>query len=630
MSNNTIVGTLVLTSTFDCIGVRVSFTGDDNSNNSAIIQYRLTGSSTWIDCNSPIIDRRSTISGNSNSYQNQVRGSIVGLIAGKSYDVQVTISDSDGVTGSPITGSISTLSVSPINPGNTWFVDDVLVNGIGTKESPFNSIPNAISAASAGDRIIVRPGIYSPFTISKSGTSSGWISIIGEDRDNTFISGGAVTDNIVISANYIQIKNFRFKQTLNNSITISSNQHHIWLENLYHENVSSSQSYNDAGILLQTNSHVYILNNTILSPSSTINPPSSPRWDSPVSGIYVLGLNQNIIIKGNTITGGFRDGIGNSPESFGSGLQDSDIVNNIISGTKDDPIQCDGDDINLRIWGNIITADNGYSGLSTESSYVGPVYIFRNLIKLTWTGGSGSALKIGNATYTFYYHNTIIISGGSHDAFAGAVQGQVLKNNIIYSYNGANNPMYNMGDSGGECSYDYNLYYRATGSVLISSWNKNGLTYYTSLSAFNTATGYEAHGINADPQLQGSDSIIDSSSPAYNVGVSLPNFNDSNSNWPAVTTPDIGYYEVNRSLPNTPNNLSIVNGIIYWDFSGVCTNFDIVIDGIVVQQVGVPTPTGNTYSYSLPIIGNGLHTIAVQACNGFGASQSTTIKVAKG
>ena len=51
----------------------------------------------------------------------------------------------------------------------------------------------------------------------------------------------------------------------------------------------------------------------------------------------------------------------------------------------------EGDDINLRIWGNDITANNGYSAIAMASSFVGPVYVYRNLIRMTWTGAAGSA-----------------------------------------------------------------------------------------------------------------------------------------------------------------------------------------------------------------------------------------------
>ena len=45
--NATTVGTLSLTPTIENIGLISSFSDDDNGNNSAVLEYREVGSSTW-------------------------------------------------------------------------------------------------------------------------------------------------------------------------------------------------------------------------------------------------------------------------------------------------------------------------------------------------------------------------------------------------------------------------------------------------------------------------------------------------------------------------------------------------------------------------------------------------------
>ena len=542
-------------STFNSISVRAVFAGDSNANNSATVKFRPAGSSTWLDAYRPVADRRATISGQANPYVNQFRGSIVGLSAGTTYEVQVTIADPDGVSGtSTLSGSVSTLSESVPLSGTTWYVDDVATNGSGSSTSPFNSIPSALAAASPGDRIVVRPGAYPPFTVSRSGHAGGWIAITGENRDSTIITGGA-RNNVTIDADYVQVTNLRFKQSQNNSVEIGANHHHVWLGNLYHEDVSAQRSYNDAGVLINGGSHhVYVLDNTILAPGLTAAAAANPRWDSPGAGIHVGGAMSpegTFVFNGNTIVGGFRDCIGNSGESFGSSTRDNtDISNNVISGCKDDGIQMEGDDINLRIWGNDITANNGYSAIAMASSFVGPVYVYRNLIRITWTGAAGSAFKIAGAIDTFYFHNTILTSGSAHDGFARGGTGQVLKNNIIIAQA---NPLYCMGSAGGS-QYDYNLYFRPNGGNIVSYWNC-GATDFATIAAFTGATGNEAHGISADPLLADSAMRLSSSSPAVNRGTILPNFNDAQSAWPfGGTAPDIGAHEIGAPASSAPSS----------------------------------------------------------------------------
>ena len=447
-------GNLTLSSTFEAVSVRASFSGDQNQNNSATIRFRRQGDTAWKNALPPIVDRRTSVAGRTNPYVRQARGSIVGLQAGTPYEVSLTFADPDGISGSAtLTGTVDTIDpVAPLS-GRELFVDDVTGNGNGSSASPFNSISAALGAAAAGDTIRLRPGTYPSFTISKSGTASGYIAIVGDSRDQVFINGSS-GNNINVNGSYIQLKNLRMKQSSHSSIEVQSSMHHVWIENIYHENVSSSHTYDDAGISILDGTHnVYVLSNQIYSASLSNFAITGARWDSPGAGIYVAGRASSqgtFVLANNVIDGGFRDCIGNGGESWGDGTMDnSDIANNTITNCKDDGIQMEGDDVNLRIWGNDVTANNGYSALAQQSSLVGPVYVFRNVFRLTWAGGSGTAMKWGGAGFTFSLHNTIdSTGGGAHDGFAGDsnTMGQVVRNNIIVA---RANPLYCMGSGGG-------------------------------------------------------------------------------------------------------------------------------------------------------------------------------------
>src|SRR2546426_886095 len=161
-SQSTTPGNLILMSTFQAISVKAPFSGDDNGNNSALVQFRQTGQtgdSTWLNAYSPFIDRRASLGGVANPYANQARGSIVGLKPNTSYDVRVTWSDTDGVASQPAITSISTLTYTPPTGGSTITV---------TSNA---SLASALSTVQPGQTIHMNPGTYAPFSISRSGTS---------------------------------------------------------------------------------------------------------------------------------------------------------------------------------------------------------------------------------------------------------------------------------------------------------------------------------------------------------------------------------------------------------------------------------------------------------------------------
>lgn len=56
---------------------------------------------------------------------------------------------------------------------------------------------------------------------------------------------------------------------------------------------------------------------------------------------------------------------------------------------------------------------------------------------------------------------------------------------------------------------------------------------------------------------------------------------------------------------------------VYWTHDGESVSyFEIVVDGVTPgSNVGLPTPSGTSYSAALPTLTTGVHTIAVRACN---------------
>lgn len=531
-----ISGDLALNATFDCMSVARSLV----SGAAATLQYKPSSSSTWLDADTPIYDSRATVGGSTNPYQNQYRASIVGLTAGTSYDVRMTIG------GAVYQSSVSTLASSVTNGGTTRTVTPV-------------NIAAALAVAVPGDIIDMTDGTYSAFTMSTSGTATAWISFVGRNRDACFIAAGDPAD-LTISANYIQLKNIRFKKPTFSAangvacVGISANAHHVWMDNIYCDDIplptNGTNAFNTCISVGSGCHNIYLLNSTLLCPSLA----GKSDGDISVGGFgfntSTQGSSGTFIVKGNTITGKFQDAIGSAESVLGNQWINSDIANNTITDFSDDAIQVEGDAINCRVWGNVVTDTHGNSCFAQSEGFVGPTYAFRNLFIHTVAGGSYICKTQGDQFLRFY-HNTIDNQGTSIDTLAsGGINGDVgidCRNNIFYS--SASNIIYQWGPggSGSEVNrFDYNLLYRADAGNIVRSWNGNGAVNYTTVAAFFAAQGQEQHGISgSNPNLQGASRTILNTSPAYRVGVTIPNFNDANSAWPAslAGSPCMGYFE---------------------------------------------------------------------------------------
>jgi hypothetical protein len=158
-------GALRLTRTFNSAGIYVPYTADDNHSATATVEYKPTGSGTWLD-GLPLWNAI-TVSAIPSPFE--FAGSLLNLSPNTSYDVQVTIADADGVSGSStLTGSIRTraediTAYTALYATATRFVD--AVNGsdsnAGTSEgAAWQTLEKAFVSAPAGAVVGVLPGYY--------------------------------------------------------------------------------------------------------------------------------------------------------------------------------------------------------------------------------------------------------------------------------------------------------------------------------------------------------------------------------------------------------------------------------------------------------------------------------------
>ena len=63
------------------------------------------------------------------------------------------------------------------------------------------------------------------------------------------------------------------------------------------------------------------------------------------------------------------------------------------------------------------------------------------------------------------------------------------------------------------------------------------------------------------------------------------------------------------------------------------TRFTCVVNGGTAVDLGLPTPTGTTYSVAItscaPLLVNGAHSLVIQACNGTTCTPAVAITVVK-
>jgi len=274
------------------------------------------------------------------------------------------------------------------------------------------------------------------------------------------------------------------------------------------------------------------------------NPDGSPLADcslhtaGPVAVLFRNSLH-NSVVRYNTVTSDenhyFEDCLGGEG---GTGFPgpDGDVYGNDVARCWDNPIEAEFGNKNTRIWGNFI--DYSYREIAIAPAGDGPMYIWRNVInsgrKGPFPGSENeycSFVKFGNSSTgaVYVYHNTLLQpSGAVHGMVGGITNGAsgtnginlVSRNNILHVTSSSERSIDDDGFAAND--YDFDLY-----NARIPS-------------------GVEPHGISGTPVYRATNAAgehyLDPSSPGYDAGLLLPNFNDNFTG----DGPDMGAYESGR------------------------------------------------------------------------------------
>jgi parallel beta-helix repeat protein len=408
----------------------------------------------------------------------------------------------------------------------------------GTLSQPLCTVNAGLALAQPGEGVFLRAATYPNFTVTRSGTSSAYITISSYNGEKAIVTGGSDTVQLK-GVSYVRIHGLEVKGATGSygagiRATQSSGKfpsYNIIENNIVHDNVGS----NTIGILIENGSYNKVVNNKV--------------YNNYLSGIQVLshssvspsGITGNEVTGNesynNTLGGGNTDGI----KLEGTGTKNTLVMNNVVYGNADDGIDTWNSSNNIIV-GNIAYGQTGSgdgNGFKLGGGGTGGYNIVKqNIAYGNKRNGFDSNGTGGNRFYNnIAYNNTNFgFEDGWKDApCTPATCQQTFINNIGY-----NNVRGNLSASAYTTVSHNNLWYSDNGSAKVFY----NYAVYSSLPAFYSASGSrldnpsggEQASLQADPQfvnayggvftVQLSSPAIDRGDPANPAGVVVVNRGD--------------------------------------------------------------------------------------------------------
>ncbi len=538
-----------IVSTFHCLSLYWSPpTGDESVK--CHVNYRRVGSAEWHAAQDLWYDAR-TLHGRPAQY----RGSIVNLQPDSEYEIQLWLEDAQ--------------RTELFTRARTW-----------SEQFPI------------AETIHVPPHSETTFRIETSGSADGYVLYMPVEGQQGVIDVENKEDFCVFlpeSTHHVILRGLTLRGAARHGIRMNDYCHDIVIEECDISNWGNADS-SGFGINLQAAisapyradhiERLVIQNNKIHHPRSDANswgepranPGGDPFHPQGPYGLVFFDTKGNHVIRYNDFYTDdehyFCDilGAGSNISFAGFPDKDSDIYGNCFERCWDDAIESEGANENVRIWGN--TIDRAYHPIGAVVTSVGPLYVWRNIIKRNRKFGHiedpdlydrGEFIKCGG-TYddgVFYgqgrmyvYHNTILQPNSPNGSLPLGCEGAlvaegrflynaVTRNNIFTNYDTDKYTFRDNPEDYSQCGrndFDWDLY---TGQIKETCETEN----------------YQEHGIH----LLSNDEIIYNpddpagpyalmpDTPGHDAGVLLPNFNDYFNG----QAPDMGAVESKIDSPNT-------------------------------------------------------------------------------
>lgn len=369
---------------------------------------------------------------------------------------------------------------------------------------PYCTINAAAAVAGPGATVRVDGGTYhEQVVVPASGTRSRPITFTTAPGRTATITGRK-HGFLILSRRFVVVQGFRIVDTDSHGIRVTASDHVTIAANTV---VGSGRPQpNEAvhGIAVSSSRNVLVVAN---------------RSSGNNNGGILVGASARKVTVVRNFT--FRNGVGRVRAGVGIDVRGDDNIaaSNVSTDNDDSGLQFhDGARHNLAV--NNLLERNGDHGIDIADSP--DQRIASNTVRRNRSSGINVE---GASVRTLLLNNIAVDNSLGNDTVAGnirvtarAVPGTVADGNLVWQT--APGPLY--------------------------VWSSVG---HSTLDAVRTASGQEAHGVEADPQLAASGADISASSPAVDHGVSRPAPTDDINGSVRVGTPDIGAFEPAGSPP---------------------------------------------------------------------------------
>lgn len=301
---------------------------------------------------------------------------------------------------------------------------------------------------------------------------------------------------------------------------------------------------------------------------------------------------------------------------------------------------------------NPTSSVNQFGFYVTGSGTVGSPNIIRNnlISNLRGSGQMTGAYIVGiNCSVfhnTFVFDDQTLTSNGTWGISSVTILNVNVQNNIIYISRPTSAHKTGItfsGTASGPFADRNVIYLTGSGSAYVGAWG-NPLQNYTSLSAWQSATGYDLNSSTADPVFTNPTvgNFVPTSTVVNNMCLPLGVSNDFNQVTRSMVSPDPGAFEFfNSACSGTPPSNSVVSptmslcmgmsAALSFSTPGTYTNSGYAVQWYESTATALgpftAAPSGTLFLYVPPVMQSSYYVAVVTCTNGSGTFTTAAVQV---